>query len=72
VLARIIDLFGPGLSGEMTYYENGAGARVFSAGVLDFGGSAAFWPITRMLENLWQHMITEVVPPPAPVGASRG
>ena len=29
----IPDLFGPGLSGEMTYYETPAGARVFSAGV---------------------------------------
>ena len=33
VLARIPDLFGPGLSGEMTYYETEQGARVFSAGV---------------------------------------
>jgi len=65
VLARIPDLFGPGLSGEMTYYETAAGARVFSAGVLDFGGSATFWPMTRMLENLWRHMLADVVPPPA-------
>ncbi len=46
VLARVVDLFGPGLSGEMTYYETEAGARVFSAGTLDFGGSATFWPIS--------------------------
>lgn len=38
------DLFGPGLSGEMSYYETSAGARVFSAGALDFGGSLTFWP----------------------------
>ena len=57
VLARVTDLFGPGLSGEMTYYETEAGARVFSAGTLDFGGSVNFWPMTRMLENLWQHML---------------
>ena len=30
-----------------------------------------FWPITRMLENLWQHMLADVVPPPAPVGRVR-
>ena len=63
---RITDLFGPGVSGEMTYYETPAGARVFSAGSLDFGGSANSWPVTRMLENLWQHMLEPVAPPPAP------
>ena len=56
VLARIPDLFGPGLSGEMTYYANAAGARVFSAGSLDFGGSLTFRPVGTMLENLWRHM----------------
>lgn len=64
VLARVVDLFGPGLSGEMTYYETETGARVFSAGTLDFGGSATFWPITRLLTNLWNHMLADVVPPP--------
>jgi hypothetical protein len=29
---------------------------VFSAGALDFGGSATFWPVRRMLDNLWRHM----------------
>ncbi len=66
VLARLTDLFGPGLSGEMAYYETEAGAQVFSAGSLDFGGSANTWPITRMLENLWQHMLEPPPPPPPP------
>ena len=56
VLARIADLFGPGLHGEMTYYETSAGARVFSAGTLDFGGSITFQPVWQLLENLWRHM----------------
>jgi N,N-dimethylformamidase beta subunit-like, C-terminal len=64
ILARATDVLGPGLSGEMTYYETETGARVFSAGTLDFGGSATFWPITRMLTNLWAHMLADVVPPP--------
>jgi hypothetical protein len=72
VLARVIDLFGPGLSGEMTYYETEAGARVFSAGTLDFAGSVNFWPMNRMLENLWQHMLADVVPAPAPTSDSGG
>jgi hypothetical protein len=73
VLARVTDLFGPGLSGEMTYYETEAGARVFSAGTLDFGGSVNFWPMTRMLENLWEYMLTDVPPlPPPPQPEARG
>ena len=57
VLALIPSLFGPGLHGEMGYYKTEAGARVFSAGVLDFGASVTFWPVRRMLENLWRHML---------------
>ena len=56
VLAQIPNLFGPGLTGEMAYYETEQGARVFSAGSLDFGGSITFQPVWRMLDNLWRHM----------------
>jgi N,N-dimethylformamidase beta subunit-like, C-terminal len=56
VLAMVPNLFGPGLHAEMAYYETDAGARVFSAGALDFGGSVNLWPMRRMLENLWRHM----------------
>lgn len=57
VIAEIRDLFGPGLSAHMTYYETAAGAHVFSAGALDFAGSVLFSPIDRVLENLWNHML---------------
>ncbi len=54
VLATIPDLFGPGRSAEMTYYEHESGARVFSAGALNFGGQILLWPETRqLLENVW-------------------
>jgi hypothetical protein len=56
VVATIPNLFGDGLSAEMTYYETTAGAKVFAAGTLDFGGSASFWPIRRMLDNLWTRL----------------
>jgi hypothetical protein len=57
VLARIPDLFGPGRSAEMTYYETPAGARVFSAGVLNFGGTIMLWPETgRLLDNIWARL----------------
>jgi hypothetical protein len=56
ILAQIPDLFGPGIGPQMTYYETPAGAKVFAAGVLDFGGSATFWPVKRMLDNLWARL----------------
>jgi N,N-dimethylformamidase len=55
VLATIPDLFGAGKSAEMTYYEHASGAKVFSAGALNFGGQVLLWPQTaRLLENVWQ------------------
>lgn len=66
VIALIPSLFGPGLNAEMTYYETPAGARVFAAGVLDFGGSVTFWPIRRMMDNLWHHMLEDR--PTSPTG----
>ncbi len=56
VVAEIPDLFGPGLTAEMTYYETPNGAKVFAAGALDFGGSALNWPVRLMLENLWDRL----------------
>jgi N,N-dimethylformamidase beta subunit-like protein len=56
VLAEIPDLFGSGLTAQMSYYQSAAGAKVFAAGVLDFGGSAATSPIDTMLENLWARL----------------
>ncbi len=71
VLAEIRDLFGPGFTAQMTYYETVAGARVFSAGALDFGSSVALWPQRRLLDNLWRHLLADIPPPPeAPAPAS--
>jgi hypothetical protein len=56
VLAEIPNLYGPGLTAQMTYYETPQGAKVFAAGVLDFGGSALTSPVGRMLQNLWDHL----------------
>ena len=59
VLARIPDLFGPGRSAEMSYYETAAGARVFSAGVLNFAGTVMLWPqVGRLLDNVWRRLTT--------------
>jgi hypothetical protein len=56
VLAQIPNLFGPNLTAQMAYYETPAGAKVFAAGALDFGGSATFLPVSRILENLWARL----------------
>jgi N,N-dimethylformamidase beta subunit-like, C-terminal len=56
VLARIPDIFGPGRSAEMTYYSTPAGAKVFSAGVINFGGSAENPVVSRLLDNLWRRL----------------
>jgi hypothetical protein len=56
VLARIADIFGPGKSAEMTYYTTPRGAKVFAAGVINFGGTA-LWPVVSpMLDNLWKEL----------------
>jgi hypothetical protein len=59
VLARIPDLFGPGLTAEMAYYETPAGARVFSAGVMDFPAVLFTAPGVTLLDNLWEHMLED-------------
>jgi hypothetical protein len=56
LLAEIPDLFGPGLTAQMTYYETAAGARVFAGGAIDFGGTAMLPAVRRMLENLWARL----------------
>jgi hypothetical protein len=56
VLAEIPDLFGPGLTAQMTYYETAAGAKVFAGGAIDFGGTAMLPAVRRMLENLWTRL----------------
>ncbi len=57
VLARIPDLFGPGVTAEMAYYETPAGARVFSAGVMDFPAVLFTDVGVKLLDNLWRHML---------------
>jgi hypothetical protein len=56
VLAQVDPgLRGGAIKGQMTYYETSAGARVFAAGTLGFGGSDN--PIASVLfQNLWAHL----------------
>ena len=55
VVAELPNLMGPGLTGQMTYYERG-GAKVFAAGAFTFAG-ASLWPTNRqIMENLWNRL----------------
>jgi hypothetical protein len=56
VLARIPDLLGGGRSAEMTYYETPAGAKVFAAGVINFGASLGQPAVGRLLANVWARL----------------
>jgi hypothetical protein len=56
VLARIPNLLGGGRTAEMTYYETPAGAKVFAAGVINFGASLGDPAVERLLENVWARL----------------
>jgi hypothetical protein len=56
VLATIPDIFGPGQTAEMTYYSLANGAKVFDAGVINFGGTANLPPVKQLVANLWNRL----------------
>ena len=56
VIAELPDLFGPGLTAQMTYYETRAGARVFAAGAFTLAGQALEPGVPRVLANLWARL----------------
>jgi hypothetical protein len=56
LVAQIANALGPGMTAEMTYYETSAGAKVFDAGVMNFGGTSLVPVVAQMLENLWQRL----------------
>ena len=55
-LATIPNLFGRGRSASMTYYTTPAGAKVFAAGTINFGGTALWQPATQVLDNAWAEL----------------
>jgi hypothetical protein len=56
VVAEIPDLFGPGFTAQMTYYETQYGAKVFAAGAFTLAGAADKPEVSRVLANLWAHL----------------
>jgi hypothetical protein len=54
VLAEIPNLFGPGFTAQMTYYETRSGAKVFAAGAFTLAGQVLDDPVmSRLMQNLW-------------------
>jgi hypothetical protein len=56
VVAEIPNLYGPGLTAQMTYYETKRGAEVFAAGAFGFTGATYDPHVSRLLSNVWRRM----------------
>jgi len=57
VLAEIPNLFGPGFTAQMTYYETRSGAKVFAAGAFTLAGAVIDNPIVaKLMANLWTQL----------------
>jgi hypothetical protein len=59
LVATIPNIFGPGVSADMSYYQTKAGAKVFAAGA--FSLAASIWqpPVRQMAENLWARLASD-------------
>ena len=58
VVADIPNLYGPGFTAQMTYYETPAGAKVFAAGAFSLADSVWEPGVSTLMANLWQHLST--------------
>lgn len=58
VLAEIPNLFGPGFTAQMTYYETPRGAKVFAAGAFTLAGSVWQPQVGTLVDNLWRRLAT--------------
>lgn len=58
VVAEIPNIFGEGVTAQMTHFRGPSGGQVFDAGVLNFGGTSEDPIVKPMLLNLWQRFST--------------
>jgi hypothetical protein len=59
VVAMIPNVFRPGISAYMTYYETKGGAKVFAAGAFSLATSIWRLPMRQMVENLWTKLTSD-------------
>lgn len=58
ILTEIPNLYGPGFTAQMTYYETPAGAKVFAAGAFSLAGNVWEPEVTTLMTNLWARLST--------------
>jgi hypothetical protein len=58
ILAEIPNAFGRGKPADMTIYRQGR-STVFDAGAMNFGASAHWPSVSRLVSNLWSHLSGE-------------
>src|SRR3954451_8989168 len=58
VVAQIRDLYGPGMTAQMTYYEK-AGAKVFAAGAFTLAGGIRQPKVAQLIDNLWKRLAND-------------
>jgi len=56
IVAEIPDLYGPGYTAQMSYYETRAGSKVFAAGAFTLAGSIWEPQISILVDNLWSRL----------------
>jgi hypothetical protein len=55
IVAEIPNLYGPGMTAQMTYYEKG-GAKVFAAGAFTLAGAIRQPKVARLMDNLFDRL----------------
>jgi hypothetical protein len=58
VVAEIPNLYGPGMTAQMTYYER-AGAKVFAAGAFTLAGGVPQPKVRQLVDNLWKRLAND-------------
>jgi len=58
VVAEIPNLYGPGMTAQMTYYERG-GAKVFAAGAFTMAAAIGQPTVKQMVANLWNRLASD-------------
>jgi hypothetical protein len=56
IVAEVPNLFGPGFTAQMTYYETREGAKVFAAGAFSLAGAMRDPHVARLVANLWARL----------------
>lgn len=56
VVAEIPNLYGRGMTAQMTYYETKSGAKVFAAGAFTLAGAIRQPKVQQLMENLWTRL----------------